>query len=147
MKKEKHWLHRYETLSERLKAHYGDKLPGVETVHGAALAVLLLREALLNHHGGDAFRIIKEYGKPATKTELSELLDWELLERFDAKPGQEITQFACDQAEENKRLPKEQRKGPGGVNAVALYKYIGRLLDRRKDAMQNGEWDGPVPPQ
>jgi hypothetical protein len=139
-----HWL---DAMVAELKKSFGGEPLGIETAKGAALRVILLRTEMLKHHGGDTFRIFRQYAKPATKKELTELRDWELLARFDALPKPNITQFACAVAEENKRLPRQEQRGSGGVNPVALDKYIRRLLRGRQDAMQRGQWDGPQAPR
>ncbi len=126
------------------KSYTGESL-GIETERGAAIRVILLRDALLKHHGSNTFRIIAQHSKPGTKAEMTELLDWELLERLDAMEEPNIARFAAMLAEENKRLPKEERRGARGESPVALDKYIRRLLKHRQVAMKSDQWFGPVP--
>jgi hypothetical protein len=139
-----HWL---DAMAAELKKSFGGEPLGIETARGAALCVMLLRNEMLKHHGGDTFRIFDQYAKPATKKELTELRDWELLARFDALPKPNIAQFACTLAEENKQLPRGEQRGAGGVSPVALDRYFRRLLRDRENAMQTAQWDGPKPPR
>jgi hypothetical protein len=144
---DEHWLDKM--VPAALKTSYGGEPLGIETQRGAALRIILLRDELLKFHGSDTTRLFAQYTytKPASKKELTELRDWELLERFDAMPKPNISQFACALAEENKKLPREQQRGVGGVSPVALDRYIRRLLHHRQEAMQNHQWDGPTPPK
>jgi hypothetical protein len=140
---DEHWLDKM--VPEGLKTSYGGELLGIETVRGAAIRVILLRDEILKHHGSDTTRIFAQYTKPSSKKEMTELLDWELLERFDAMEEPNIARFAAMLAEENKRLPKEERRGARGESPVALDKYIRRLLKHRQVAMKSDQWIGPVP--
>jgi hypothetical protein len=139
-----HWLD--AMIPEELSKSFGGEPLGIETPRGAALRVILLRDEILKHHGSNMSRIFAQYTKPSTKREATELRDWELLARFDALPKPNISQFANALAEENKALARAEQRGAGGVNPVALDRYIRRLLRDRRDAMNRAQWDGPVQP-
>jgi hypothetical protein len=91
--------------------------------------------------------------KPMTKTDVNNRENYAVLDRFDrgvwdnkTREGRPISYLGLAKilAEENKALPREQRKGPGGVEVTALAKHIENLVKRRERELAAGTWFGPI---
>jgi hypothetical protein len=99
-------------------------------IDGWAYLANCLFFAIARHHGeAMARRIFNESG-PMPKRLRAALRNASVLGRFDKMKN--VAKLARELAEENKKLPKEQQRGAGGTDAIALSDHIRTLIKARK---------------
>jgi len=130
------------------KPDLGDlSVEGCESVFGCNHIAQQLFALITARHGEQiARRIFAKWGTSPSKRRVQHVENMGLLDRLDRmKPGPNVQQLARQIAEENKKLPKSQRRGAGGINPKALEKQITRVRDLRTEHMEKGTWLGPFP--
>jgi hypothetical protein len=114
---------------------------GINTIPGAKYAAYLLFCLIDEHHGRyEARRIFRMWGIPPTKRQINEIKNLGLLDRYDLMQSEpNVQRLASQLADENKKLPQDQRHGPRGTtNPVTLDKHIRRLIKERKKRRKRG---------
>jgi hypothetical protein len=118
----------------------------ISTIEGARTQALVLFLRIEKHHGDAATReLFADLSQRHSRAHLKQQRKYDILRRYDAMPKKNKSALAAQISAENKELPKEDRGGAGGINAVALYKFIDRAIAEREEAMTAGTWKGPVP--
>lgn len=119
---------------------------------GAAFkAAYYVFSELTDRAGIDRARwIFRHFGRDPTQSRRNEIKNFALLDRLDmmtdetGKPSPVYLRLAKQLAEENKSLPKSERKGPGGTDVVALAKHIENQDKKRTRSLLAGTWRGPI---
>jgi len=118
---------------------------GMDSIGGCKKAALDLFIEIEKHHGEKTARaIFAMWGTPPTKARIATIKNWGLLSRLDIMSEPNVQQLAREVAEENKKLPRSQRRGAGSTSVIALEKHIRRQIDERKEKLANRTWCGPV---
>jgi len=111
-------------------------------------ALYRLFRVLVDHRGiAEARRVFLEYGREPSKRKLATFKNYGLLDLHDLmKPEPNVQRLARELAEENKTLPRGERRGPTGTtDPMTMLRHLRRLLADREKALKNGKWRGPVP--
>jgi hypothetical protein len=97
-----------------------------------------------DRHGTDeAFRIFAMF-RPTSRRDHRELSNLSLLWRYDMMKPKNKARLARIVAEENKALPKaERRTGAHSTSAANLRKHIDEIINRRAKAIKAGTWPWP----
>jgi hypothetical protein len=116
----------------------------IEMIEGARFRALKLFWDIEKHHGEEAARaVFADLGQPPSRMKIKQLRKFDIVEQYDRMKEKNISALALRISQENKLLPKEERAGAGGVNPVALWKYIDRALKEREEGLKDGTWNGP----
>ena len=127
-----------ETQDKKLLKQVEDKIHELLALYGAAgidlahLADVVFYAIRNQHDFATAQRIFRRAGYIQDRVKAN-LRNDELLKRHDdMKPRPNIAKLAREVAQENKRLPKEQQRGAGGTNPIALEHHIRELRMKRR---------------
>jgi hypothetical protein len=117
-----------------------------DAAKNAALHLFLeIRESLGEQ---EARHIFGMWGTPPTADRIKEINNLGLLDLYDLmKPKPDVQRLARELAEENKKLPRQQQRGAGSTDPIALALQINRVRKERKAAIKRGTWRGPFPPK
>jgi hypothetical protein len=122
--------------------------PGIETVHGADWAVQRLFWRIERQHGeAHARKMFEKRGRAPTKADLKEKQKWQVLDELDQMRPLNIRQFAKQLAGVNRKLPRAEQKGLGGIDPNSLEALIRELRRERAAKQKAGTWYGPPWPE
>src|SRR5207244_10307841 len=81
----------------------------------------------------EARRIFAMWGTPPTSDRIKQINNLGLLDLYDPmKPKPNVQRLARELAEENKKLPRQQQRGAGSADPIALALQINRVRKQRK---------------
>jgi hypothetical protein len=108
--------------------------PRVDTADGARYAVHLLFMAISEFHGKEAaYHVFSKYSGPPAASRVAHIKNCGLLDRLDMmKPKPNVELLARQLAEENKKLPREEQRGAGGIDPFDLARHIREIMRKRK---------------
>jgi hypothetical protein len=116
----------------------------IEMMEGARFRALKLFWDIEKHHGEEAARsVFADLGRPPSRMKIKQRRKFDILVRYDRMKEKNVSALALKISEENRLLPKEERAGAGGINPIALDKYIRRALEEREQGLKDGTWNGP----
>jgi hypothetical protein len=104
-------------------------LTAKQGIEGWAFLASQLFFAIAKNHDLTTARKIFDRAGPLSKRRRDRLDDVYVLQRLaEMQPKPNIRKLAGELAEENKKLPRERRHGPGGTDQDSLETYIRRLV-------------------